>query len=512
MTRPKPSLLMLALFATLVWATAQATAQSQPPQGELVVSLSSDPTSLFLPRAADRTAANTAWSLYDSLVFVDDEGEIVAALAESWDISEDDRTYTFRLRPGVVFHNGEPFTAESVVATWETGREPSNDYARVYEEVVAVEAVDELTVTMTTAEPDPLFLRRLASNWAMVPPDYIREVGIDAFAAAPVGTGPFRLVQRLSGDRVAMEANPDYWQDGLPRVARLTYRVIPDASTRLAAIQTGEIDIANRLTADEAGLLAGRPGVEVVTYPNDRVYYVGFKNTGSGAGTPLEDRRVRLALNHAVDRGGIIRAIFSGEASLVTGLVVPSNLGYEPALEPYPHDLERARALLAEAGYPEGFAIGMGCPADGYVNINEVCLAIQRSLAQVGVEVSVEFRTTNAFWSEPRYGAVGPMYVDSWSSDVGEALPRLLGALLPDSFYNTWEDERLTELTFQIARTVDAEARAELYRELQRVMYEDPPFIYLYQPNIFEAVRERVQGYAPRPAEEYFLKGVSVED
>lgn len=508
MTRFALSLALLALFA---WGGAQAT-PGEPPQGELVVSLSSDPTSLFMPRAADRTAANTAWSLYDSLVFVNDEGEIIPALAESWEISEDDRSYTFTLREGVVFHNGEPFTAESVVATWETGRDPSNDYARVYEEVESVETDGDFVVTMTTTEPDPLFLRRLASNWAMVPPAYIREVGLDAFASAPVGTGPFRFVQRVSGDRVAMEANPDYWQDGLPRVARLTYRVIPDASTRLAAIQTGEIDIANRLSADEAGLLAGRPGVNVITYPNDRVYYVGFKNVGRGVGAPTEDRRVRLALNHAVDREGIIRAIFSGEASLVTGLVVPTNLGYNEELEPYPYDLERARALLAEAGYPDGFSISMGCPADGYVNINEVCLAIQRSLAQVGVEVSVEFRTTNAFWSEPRYGAVGEMYVDSWSSEVGEALPRLLGALLPESYYNTWEDERLIALTNDIARTVDTEARAELYRELQRVMHEDPPFIYLYQPNIFEAVRERVEGYNPRPAEEYFLKGVSVRD
>jgi peptide/nickel transport system substrate-binding protein len=495
---------LLAILALGGWSLAQS--------GQLVVSLASDPTSLFMPRTADRTAANAAWSLYDSLVWVDDENEIAPALAESWEISEDGLEYTFRLRQGVSFHNGEPFTAEAVVATWETGKDPSNDYANFYEEVDEIDVLDDYTVVLRTYEPHPLLLRRLASDWAMVPPEYIREIGLDAFAARPVGTGPFRFVQRALGDRIIMEANPDYWQEDLPKVARLVYRVIPDSSTRVAAIRTGEIDIANRLTPEEVGLLEGSPDVRVITYPNDRVYYVGFKNIDDGVGTPLEDRRVRLALNYAVDRPGIISAIFSGEAQLVSGFVLPTNLGHDPSIEPYPYDPERARALLAEAGYEDGFSIGMGCPADGYVNINEVCLAIQRNLAQVGVEVSVEFRTTNTFWSQPRYGAVGPMYVDSWSSDVGEALPRLIGALIPGNYYNTWEDPELAKMIEKITQTVDSEERAALYGEIQRYMHEDPPFIYLYQPNIFEAVRNRVEGYSPRPAEEYFLEGVSVEE
>lgn len=495
--------LLLGLALTL---GAVGTAQAQD---QLVVSLSSDPTSLFLPRAADRTASNASWSLYDSLVWVNDEGEIVPALAESWDLAEDGVTYTFRLRQGVTFHNGEPFTAESVVATWETGIDPSNDYASVYEEASSVTVIDDYTVEIVTSELNPVFLARMASFWGMVPPDYIREVGLDAFAAAPVGTGPFRFVERIAGDRIVMEANPDYWQEGLPRVARLTYRVIPEASTRVAAIQTGEIDIANRLSADEALLLEGVPGVQVLSYPNDRVYYVGFKNIGNGVGTPLENQQVRQAMNYAVNREGIIQAIFSGEANLIAGFVVSSNLGFEDDPAPYPYDPERARALLAEAGFENGFTISMGCPADGYVNINEVCLAVQRDLGRVGIDVSLEFRTTNSYWGEPGYGAVGPMYVDSWSSDIGEALPRLQGALIPGNYYNTWHDDVITDFVNQIASTVDSGERAALYAELQRYMFDNPPFIYLYQPNVFEAIRDNVMGYQPRAAEEYFLKSVS---
>ncbi|MEX2540808.1 MAG: ABC transporter substrate-binding protein [Trueperaceae bacterium] len=488
-----------------------APLSAQEASGELVVSLSSDPTSLFMPRTADRTAANTAWSLYNSLVWINDDLEIVPALATSWEITDDGTEYVFELRDDVTFHNGEKFTAESVVATWETGMDPSNDYANAFEEADSVEVIDDYTVRITTPEPNATFLTRLATFWGMVPPEYIREVGIDAFAQEPVGTGPFRFVSRAAGDRVVMEANPDYWEEGLPRVERLVYRVIPDASTRLAAIQTGEIDIANRLTFDQVRTLESNDDIELVSYLNDRAYYVGFKNVGAGEGTPLEDRRVRQALNYGTDRFGIIAAIFSGQAEPLASFIVQGNLGYDAEMmQPYPYDPERAMELLAEAGYPDGFQIAMGCPADGYVNINEVCLALQRSLAQIGVEVNVDFRTTNSFWSEPNYGVTGPMYVDSWSSEIGEALPRLQGALIPGNYYNTWEDERFADLIAEIEETVDREARAALYQEMHELMTEDPPFIYLYQPMIFEATTSRVKGYNPRPAEEYFLKSVSV--
>ena len=506
------SRLLRPVFALIVFALVAIPASAEP-SGRLVVSLSSDPTSLFMPRTADRTAANTAWSLYNSLVWIDDEGELVPALATSWDISDDGTEYVFHLRDDVTFHNGEPFTAESVVATWETGMDPSNDYANVFEEADSVEVIDDYTVRITTPEPNAAFLTRLATFWGMVPPDYIRAVGIDDFARDPVGTGPFMFVSRSPGDRVVMEANPDYWEEGLPKVAELVYRVIPDSSTRLAAVQTGEIDIANRLTADQAGTLEGAANVDVVTYLNDRVYYVGFKNIGAGEGTPIEDRLVRQALNYATNRPGIVSAIFAGHANEIAGFVVEGNLGYDPELmQPYPYDVERAQELLAEAGYEDGFEVGMGCPADGYININEVCLAIQSSLEDAGVQVRVEFMTTTRYWGEPHYEGVGAMYVDSWSSEIGEALPRLQGALLSGNYYNTWHDERIEALVGEIERAVDREERARLYQEMHELMYDDPPFVYLYQPVIFEAANSRVEGYNPRAAEEYFLKTVSVND
>jgi len=243
------------------------------------------------------------------------------------------------------------------------------------------------------------------------------------------------------------------------------------------------------------------------------VYYVAFKNIGNGVNTPLEDPLVRQAFNHAVNRPGIVNGIFGGEANLISGFTIPVNLGYsEVTVEPYEYNPERAMELLAEAGYADGFEIGMGCPTDAYTNINEVCLAVQRDLAAIGVEVALEFRTSSTFWAEPGYGTVGPMYVDSWSSAVAEALPRLQGALLPGNYYNTWEDDTIVDFIGQIETTVDRDARAVLYGELQSYMYDNPPFIYLYSLNLFEATTERVQNYNPRANEGFFARFITLSN
>jgi len=481
------------------------------PAGELIVSLSTFPNSIFPPNAAERNADNVASQIFEGLTWVNDEGEVVPALAESWEISEDGTEYTFTLRQGVKFHNGEDFDAQDVLTSYEAGKDPINAYAYDVERTASVEVIDDYTVKLTSEEPDPLFLRFLAGSWGMVPTDYYNEVGLEGIEENPVGTGPFKFVEWVKGDRIALEAFEDYWDEGLPKLAKVTFRPIPEESTRIAAVQTGEIHIANRLPADEAQRLLGAENVQIVRYSSDRVYYVAFNNLSSGIGTPIEDRLVRQAMNYAVDRQAIIDALFNGYAELTTGFVVPTNLGYDDSLEPYPYDPDKARELLAEAGYPDGFEIGMACPTGAYTNFEQVCEAIGGYLNEVGITFEggeIQFMESGQYWDLEANKELPPMFGDSWSTTDGEALNRLIGALGEDASYAAWNTPEIQDYLNQIGTTVDDEERAELYKEMQQLMYDDPPFIYLYQPNTFEAINAAVQNYKPRAAEDYFLKEV----
>jgi peptide/nickel transport system substrate-binding protein len=250
--------------------------------------------------------------------------------------------------------------AEDWVASWQAAIDESNVYAYLYQQADSVTAVDDMTVAITVGAPDALFLRGL-SEWAILPASQYEADGLAGIEANPIGTGPFAFVSWSRGDRIILEARRVLGR-GKPLVDRVVFRPIPDSSTRLAAVQTGEVHIAQRFNSEEAATLENAPNVEVVTYPVDRVYYIAFNNLTTGVGTPLENQDVRIAMNHAVDREAIVDSLFDGQAALATGLVSTSSLGHDTSIQPYAYDPELARQMLADAGYPDGFEIGFACP------------------------------------------------------------------------------------------------------------------------------------------------------
>ncbi len=474
------------------------------PKGTLVRALTTFPNSLDLPQAAERQASTTAWQLYDSLVWLNDENAIEPALAESWDISDDGTEYTFYLRQDVTFHNGEPFNADAVVFSWERAKDAGFEYSDQWQEADSVEKIDDYTVKITTPEPNALFFSILADAWAIIPPGYFEEVGQAGFDEAPMGTGPYKFVEWVKGDHITFEANLDYWR-GAPKIQTVSFRPIPESATRVAAIQTGEVDIVTRLSSEEAQSLLGAPNVTVIKYPVTRVYYVAFNNMTTGVGQPTEDAQVRQAMNYAVDVDAIIDALFDGFAEPATGYVATGELGYG-AVEPFGYDPDKARALLAEAGYPDGFSMDMACPAGAYTHFEEVCEAVVGYLGDVGIEVSLEIMESGQYWDLEAAKELPPLFGDSWSALGGEAFRRLTGALMgADAAYSSWSDEEIINQLNVIKSTVDREERKKLYEELQVYMQENPPFIYLYEPVAFEAINTRVQGYKPRSSETYFL-------
>ncbi len=477
----------------------------QGPQGTLVASLTTFPNSLDIPQAAERNASIAGSHLFDALVWLDGKGVAQPALATDWSISDDGLVYTFNLRDDVDFHNGEHFTADSVVFSWERAANSTFEYFYNWTSAESVVALEDYVLEITLGAPQPTFLGLIFDAWAVVPRGYLEEVGEEGFAEHPVGTGPYMFVEWVKGDRIVFEANPNYYGDPGPLVQNLIFRPIPESATRVAAIQTGEIDIAKRLSAEEAQSLVGVDGVKVVSYPADRVYYISFNNLSTGIGTPIEDPNVRIAMNLAVDRQAIVDALFNGQAALSTSFVVPSNFGYNPDIEPFPYDPELAQQMLADAGYADGFDVEFRCPIGAYTNFEQVCEAVQGYLTDVGINTNLELMESGQYWDLEAAKELPPLFGDSWSNALAEPINRIQGALLEENSYAAFSSPELVEIIDTIATTVDDDARIAAYFEYQELMQSDPPFIWLYEPLSFEAITLRVQNYMPRAAETYYV-------
>jgi len=473
------------------------------PTGTLTRALTTEPNSLDFIQASEKQAETTAMQLYDSLLWLDPDNNLQPALAESYDVSSDGTVYTFHLRHDVTFHNGEPFNADAVVFSWTRGSTSTFTGARSWKYASSVEKIDDYTVKVTTPEVDATFLSTVANNWFMIPPGYFKQVGQDGFDAHPIGTGAFEFVEWVKGDHITMKANPNYW-GGAPKIETLTFKFVSDSSTRVAAIQTGEVDIATRLSSEEAASLLGVKNVQVIKYPGTRVFYIAFNNMTTGKNQPTMDPKVRQAMNYAVDVNTIIASLFGGFATPAIGFVSPGDLGFDNA-KPFGYDPVKARSLLTEAGYPNGFKLDMACPAGAYTHFEEVCQAIVGYLGDVGIKVNLEIMESGHFWDLEGAQQLPPLFGDSWSSEGGESYHRLSGALMGQG-WSCWTDDELQKLINEIKTTVDRGARAKLYGDLQVYMRENPPFIYLYYPSNFEAINTRVQNYTPYPSEIYWLK------
>jgi peptide/nickel transport system substrate-binding protein len=305
----------------------------------------------------------------------------------------------------------------------------------------------------------------------------------------------------VKGDHITYKANLDYWKEGYPKASELVFRFIPESATRVAAIQQDDVDIVTRLTTEEAESLKSQPGVMVKQYELARIYYIAFDNISSGIGTPLEKPEVKQAVNYAVDVDGIIKALFAGNGKRAAGFVASSELGYG-IVPPFPYDPEKAKQLLTDAGYADGFEIGMACPSDAYAAFQEVCEAIVSNLGDVGITVNLEMMESGNFWDLMVKKQLPPMAGDSWADESGESYNRMAGALGGmDAGYSLYSDPKIDELLDSISTELDQNKRKALYEELQVYMQENPPFLYLYEPVTFEATRDRISDYNPRPSE-----------
>ena len=464
------------------------------------------------PNTMDPHAGNSAPVLgflnnvYEGLVRRGKDMSIEPSLATSWEPIGDGEGWRFTLREGVTFHDGAEFTAEDVVFSYERASSEVSDVRSWFSAVTDVVAVDDYTVEILTSRPQPIFPDSIA-NWMMMDSGWAVENGAELpapgegnFATLNAnGTGPYVLAERQPGLETVLEPHDTWWGEARGNVTRGIFTPIENSATAVAALLSGDVDMINPVPVQDAGRLDGVDGVRLIRGTEARVIMFGFsqdKDTlyGTDAPNPFRDPRVRQAVSHAINVPAILQTTMRGSAEEVYQLVGPEINGYSESLSERPElDLDRARELLAEAGYPDGFSFLMKCPNDRYINDESVCQAAVGMLAQIGLDAQLDAIPVNNYWPELRADNYD-MYLLGWSPGTFDAEhPFRFLVHTPQDNIGTWNfggysNPRIDALIPRVQSEIDPDARQEMLDEIAGTVQEDAVYVPMYvQPLLWGA-------------------------
>jgi len=503
------TVLALAVALALIGAGA-APAQDRARTKEVVIGLGAEPRTMLAVTIVDWTTNNMLEHIYDRLLDRDPKTfKPRPMLAESWRIVTD-TTWEFKLRKGVKFHNGEPFTAHAVKATIDYALDPANKShftaAAYWGLVKEVQVVDDFAVRFLTKQPWPNLIDSASlTNSLIMPAKALRELGPAKLAEKPIGTGPFRFVEWKRDERLVLERNPDYWQ-GPADVSRVTFRFIPEFSARMAALLSGEIDIMKDVPphAVEAVERSGRARLRSTV--SSRINYLALVNLKPG---PMQDVRVRRAMNHAVDVDELIKQVLKGRATRMCGPMAPANVDYAP-VECYKHDQARALALLKEVGQdPAKLELTLDTPSGRYPLDKDVSLAIAAQLQRLGIKVNVVVNEWGTHLDKIKNRNTGDMFFLGWGPALhGQGTMQPL--FLADQTYASYGNNAvLSEKISRASTLLDPKARAEAYAELQRLVHDEAPWVFLWQQHDLYGVAGRVE-WSPRADEKVWMYDAKV--
>ncbi|WP_299618963.1 ABC transporter substrate-binding protein [Pelagibius sp.] len=502
-------------------ALAAPAALAQTPPNVLVVGQIAEPKSLD-PHAV--TAVNDfriLMNVYDGLVrYKDGTLEVEPSLASSWSISEDGTEYTFELRQGVTFHDGTPVNAAAVEFNFDRMLDESHPFhdtgpfplSFFFSAVEDVEALDDDTVKFTLNAPYAPFLSNLAyPTGLIVSPEAVKTHGAD-FGRNPAGSGPFKFAEWESNAKVVVVRNEDYW-GGAPSLEAIVFRPITDANTRVAEMLSGGIDIMVEVPPDSVATFDGN-GFQLHEQAGPHLWFL-ILNAKEG---PFADKRVRQAVNYAIDKKALVEQILQGTAEVASGPTPPAFAwAYNDALQPYPHNPEKAKALLEEAGHAGAeltFYVTEG--GSGMLDPVPMGAAIQADLAKVGLDVKIETYEWNTFLGQVNPGLEGKadMAEMAWMTNDPDTLPYLAlrTEAWPDKggfnsgYYSNPEVDKLLEAA---RSATDQAERARLYKEMQAIVYEDAPWAFIANWKQNAATSERVSNFKLQPSFFLLLKDVS---
>jgi peptide/nickel transport system substrate-binding protein len=482
-------LVILLLVVSLLVGLAPAPVAAQA-QMTWAVHISLAPT-WFDPgeHTGNITLMMVLYAVHDAMIKPMPGNATAPSLAESWTAARDGLIYEFVLRKGVLFHNGDAFTAEDVKFSFERYRGAA---ARLLKEkVAAVEVVDPFRVRFRLKEPWPDFMTFYASpatgaGW-IVPKKYIEKVGDDGFRKAPVGAGPYRLTAFNPGVDLVLEAHDRYWRK-TPAVKRLLWKVVPEDITRMAMLKRGEVDIAYSLRGPLGEEVKRTAGLKLVPTGGNATQWLDFGPLQWDPKSPWHDRRVRLAAALAFDRNAINQAETLG-FSKPTGSIIPSAFEYALAIPPYPYDPAQARKLLAEAGYPNGFDAGDYACDVSYASVAE---AVANYLAAVGIRTKVRPLERVAFlgqWKDKKIRSI----MQAGAGGHGNADTRVQNYLVRDGLYAWGGYPDIDDLFVQQAREPDPKRRQAILHQIQRLAHERVMHAPLWELGFLNAIGPRVE-------------------
>ncbi|SHH66890.1 glutathione ABC transporter substrate-binding protein GsiB [Pollutimonas bauzanensis] len=443
---------------------------------------------------------------YEGLFQFDKDLKIQPLLAESHESSADGLVYTFKLRSGVKFQDGTDFNADAVKVNLERVLNKANGLARYnqFSRISKIEAIDPLTVKITLSEPFSAFINSLAHPSAMmISPAALKKWGKD-ITFHPVGTGPFEFVEWKPAEYLKVKKFDGYWKKGYPKIDSLTFRTVTDNNTRAAVVQTGEAQFAYPLPFEQAALLSKNDKLDVVAAPSIIARYVSMNVQQK----PFDNLKVRQAVNYAINKEALAKVAFAGYAFPSQG-VIPQGVDFAKKMDPWPYDLKKARELLAEAGYPNGFSTTLWSAYNDGTSAKAVQF-LQQQLAQVGIKVSIELlesgqRVQRVEQVKDAKTAPVRMYYSGWSASTGEAdwalRPLLATNGWPPVFYNTayYSNPKVDKDIADALLTTDTAEKTRLYDSAQDQIWHDAPWAFLTTAQLLSANSKKLSGLYVMP-------------
>lgn len=466
--------------------------------------MGTEPTTLDPQFVTDVNTARSIMQIYENLVSWDDDYNIVGDLAESWTTSEDGLTWTFTLKQDVKFHDGTPFNAEAVKFTYERFIDPATASPRASQAdmIDNIEILGEHEVAITTKAPTGDFLASMTSyNFCIISPEAVKKHGKD-YNINPAGTGALKLKEWNFGESLVLEKFEDYWgEKATTDIVKIS--IVPEDASRVMMLQSGDADIAAGVPPIQMEKLQEDPNINIITETGYRTIFMGmnFKHE------PFDDLRVRQAINHAIDKQSIIDNILGGMATAPVGVesIVISNAATD--LEPYEYNPEKAKKLLAEAGYPDGFKTTIHTPEGRYAMDRQISEVVQAQLLEVGIDSEIIILDWGAYQEATTGGETTNLFLLGKGSPTGDPymtqqLSFTTGAGMNNSFYSNPTFDRLVD---KIRVEVDQDKRADMLYEAQKIIHEDAVYAVLYYETQTMATRSNVKGFEIYPNEMFKL-------